>query len=275
MTAWRRRCGSALAARRERQPGLSGTALKQIAMVSMLFDHVGAVCLEYGLLHDAFSGREGMLWTIDLGLRMAGRIAFPIYCFLLTEGFLHTHDRRRYLGRLLLFACLSEVPFDLAVQGCLYDPSYQNVLFELSICFLVLWGFDAFRRRLHGGALASAWIGQPQALWLAEGVGMAGIAAAGGAAALLLRTDYDVTGVLFAALYALAAGRRWERTAAAAALGALESLNPCLGSGGLAAFPIWLYNGTRGRTVHRELFYWFYPVHLLVLTGVRELLLRY
>lgn len=93
-------------------PSLSGTALKRIACLSMLIDHIGAALLENGLF------RQNAVWQggvrLDFVMRMAGRLAFPIYCFLLVEGFVHTHDFRKYVLRMLGFALLSEFPFDWA-----------------------------------------------------------------------------------------------------------------------------------------------------------------
>ena len=73
---------------------LSGTALKRIACLSMLLDHIGASLLENGLFR--CSAIDPRLVGLDQLLRLAGRLAFPIYCFLLVEGFLHTHDLKKY-----------------------------------------------------------------------------------------------------------------------------------------------------------------------------------
>ena len=95
------------------RPALSGTALKRLALCSMLLDHLGASCLEAGVFSRPGPISEPLL-TLDLCLRWAGRLAFPLYCFLLVEGFLHTHSLRQYAGRMLAFALVSELPFDLA-----------------------------------------------------------------------------------------------------------------------------------------------------------------
>ena len=93
----------------EIQGGLSGTALKYIAMTTMLADHIGAVLLERIVYYRGNLEQVAMLMTSQWGdtlywlwrmLRTVGRIAFPIYCFLLVEGFLHTRDWRRYWLRM-------------------------------------------------------------------------------------------------------------------------------------------------------------------------------
>ena len=89
------------------RPALSGTALKRLALCSMLLDHLGASCLEAGVFSRPGPISEPLL-TLDLCLRWAGRLAFPLYCFLLVEGFLHTHSLRQYAGRMLAFALVSE-----------------------------------------------------------------------------------------------------------------------------------------------------------------------
>ena len=80
--------------------GLSTFQLKWIAIITMLIDHIGAVLFPY-----------------ELGYRIIGRIAFPIFCFLIVEGFSHTRDVRRYMVRLGIFALISELPYDLAFHG--------------------------------------------------------------------------------------------------------------------------------------------------------------
>ena len=75
------------------EKGMDGAALKWIAMWCMLIDHIGAVVLEYGLFYQGGAGRMEVLleqpwgvflYPLSLFLRILGRPAFPIYCFLLT-----------------------------------------------------------------------------------------------------------------------------------------------------------------------------------------------
>ena len=79
--------------------GLSGSTLKIIAMVTMLIDHIGAAVLARMII----SG-NAELYDLYMVLRKIGRLAFPIFCFLLIEGFCHTKDVKKYTSRLCLFA---------------------------------------------------------------------------------------------------------------------------------------------------------------------------
>lgn len=108
-----------------KRAGLSAMTLKYIAMATMLVDHMGYVLFPW------------ILW-----LRCVGRIAFPIFAFQIAEGCIRTHDRRRYALRLLLFAVLTEVPFDLAFNGQVLYLGYQNVLWTLLAGALVCWAAD-------------------------------------------------------------------------------------------------------------------------------------
>ncbi|WP_419042987.1 TraX family protein, partial [Enterocloster sp.] len=103
--------------------GLDGAALKWIAMCSMFIDHIGAVVLEYGLYYQGGAERMDFLleqswgvflYPLSLLLRILGRPAFLIYCFLLVEGFVHTRDRKKYGRNRLLVGLIAEIPFNLA-----------------------------------------------------------------------------------------------------------------------------------------------------------------
>ena len=113
--------------------GLSAQALKWIAMVSMLIDHVGI-----------YLGRCNVDWEIWKWFRIIGRIAFPLYCFLLVEGFFHTGDIKKYLIRIGAFALISEIPFDLFLCGTWFYPGYQNVGVTFFIGLLLLYLYNRF-----------------------------------------------------------------------------------------------------------------------------------
>ncbi len=125
-----------------------GSTLKIIAMGLMLLDHIGATILE-PYMDRAPIYMDGVrishpAWylpvsIIDALLRCVGRLAFPIFIFLMVEGFKHTSNKGKYALRLLLFAVISEVPFDLANDGKWYNPGYQSVYVTLLLGFLFMW----------------------------------------------------------------------------------------------------------------------------------------
>ena len=130
--------------------GISGSTLKIIAIITMLIDHIGAGVLGRLLVVRGMNEAADLNAWIDANstlvityqmMRFVGRLAFPIFCFLLVEGFLHTRSAAKYAFRMLLFAVVSEIPFDLALKGAWYYPEKQNVYVTLLIGLLVLIGF--------------------------------------------------------------------------------------------------------------------------------------
>lgn len=245
--------------------GLNGAALKYIAMASMFLDHIGAVVLEYLLYYPggkfffAAAAEPSViefLIRLNTGLRMAGRLAFPLYCFLLTEGFLHTSSRIKYLMRLLSFAVLSEVPFDLAAANMLFYPEYQNVFFDLAAALATLWGVERAETLWNQGKKYAPFL-------------FGTILLAGGITAELFRADYGATGVLFAVLFYGFRKKRLSQALAGGVLGFWETLQITKGAGVFCAVPIVLYNGKKGKQRFKYLFYGFYPVHLLLLFLIR------
>lgn len=240
--------------------GLSGTALKRIACITMFIDHIGASCLEAGILLPAITTGAASyggvsvsaLLTVDRVLRFTGRLAFPLFCFLLVEGFLHTHDAKRYVQRLLLFGCISEVPFDLAFFRTPFTLQYQNVYWTLALGLLAMAGIRHFET--------------PAGSSTTKGILCACACAL---AAQLANTDYGAIGVmLIAALYITRADRK-KQCIVGAAMMLYELTAP------LAFVLIWFYNGQRGACgkVQQQVFYWFYPVHIALLALVTNLVL--
>ena len=238
----------------------SGTALKTIACITMLVDHIGASCIEAGLLLPELERGEvsGGAWDqlslyrLDMVLRFTGRLAFPLFCFLLVEGFVHTHNVKGYLGRLVLFGLLSEVPFDLAFFRSPFDPSAQNVYWTLALGVLAMAGLKRFEKEN----------GLPGWQGLVWAVGCAALA-------LAANTDYHAIGVLIICALYLTRTNRKRQCLAGALLFLFELTAP------LAFVLVWFYNGRRGACspLQKKAFYWFYPVHLLVLAGITNLLL--
>ncbi len=110
---------------------LSQEWLKGIACATMLIDHLGY-----------------MVFPQALWMRMVGRLAFPIYCFLLTEGMVHTHSRPQYMLRLLLTGILSEFAFDLAFYGD-FTWEKQSVMVTLFVGAAMLWCMELVKKAMQ------------------------------------------------------------------------------------------------------------------------------
>ena len=135
--------------------GVSGSTLKLIAIITMLIDHTAATILDRTLAVrgmgnldlsntqavQAFLVENRLIYFLDMTMRLIGRLGFPIFCFLLIEGFQHTRNVQKYAIRLAVFALISEIPFDLAFSGKFFYLNYQNVFFTLLIGLLVMIGF--------------------------------------------------------------------------------------------------------------------------------------
>ncbi len=208
----------------ERKFGISGFTLKWIAMVCMLTDHVGAV-----------------LFPQYIQLRIIGRLAFPIYCFLLVEGAVHTSDIRRYELRLLAFAALSEIPFDLAFYSGL-SFSHQNVFFTLFLGLVVVEQYQKNRTKLSSLFIFLT------AMVLAE----------------VLRTDYGAAGIVFILCFYLLHRHFFAGQAVFAAMNFLMYGLSVQAYAGLSVIPMLLYNGKKGPSM-KYFFYLFYPAHLLAI----------
>lgn len=148
--------------------GLTGSTIKLIAIIAMLIDHTAATILERMIMREGYMlattndkwlsewiDAHRLLYFSYMTMREIGRFGFPIFCFLLVEGFLHTHNRKKYAMRLFLFALISEIPFDFAFRGKWFYSGYQNVFFTLFLGLLAMCGFAWLKDHLKGGAPGS------------------------------------------------------------------------------------------------------------------------
>ena len=222
--------------------------LKYIALLSMVIDHAGVIF------------RSQLPDTVYLTMRCMGRIAFPVFCFTLVEGFFHSSNRNRYLTRLLLFAILSEVPFDLALKGTFWniihhpsiytvmDWSSQNVFFTLSLGFVAMMILDQCQDD------------KPRILITVIVFSLAGE---------ILQCDYGSTGIVTILLFYFV--RKYGQLPLIGAylplmlLGLRSRSQPAC----ILSFPLLQsYNGEKGRG-SRYFFYIAYPVHLTLLLFLR------
>ena len=148
--------------------GFFGSDLKIIAIVAMFIDHFAAAFLQNYYLKQlppelySFTPAEQTAWmqahlsvaaiSVLVGvMRCIGRFGFPIFAFLLVEGFIHTRDAKKYALRLGIFALISELPFNLAFSNVLFYPHYQNVFFTLTISIVALIFIKYFEDKDLGG----------------------------------------------------------------------------------------------------------------------------
>lgn len=236
--------------------GLSHSSLQLIAMACMLCDHTCTVLLSQ------------YKW-----MKCVGRLAFPIYCFLLVEGFYHTHNCTKYIMRLAVFGLLSELPFNLAFSGGGTSYIYQNVMWTLLIGLLCVAALDKLREIDDINIIVKYFL-------------MICIVYTGFMLGENLRTDYGGKGVLqILVFYLLHNIGIWGYLLQAVCLYYINAV--MLGGNliylfghilhiqtlALCALPIiWFYNGKKGITnkYYKWGAYVFYPVHLLVLHIIRS-----
>jgi hypothetical protein len=243
---------------------LSSLALKLIAVVTMIIDHMG-----YALA----PMMPAPLASLAPAMRLVGRLAMPLFCFLIAEGYFHTRSPRRYLMRLSLFALLSEVPYDLLFARTPLEFSSQNVFFTLALSLAAIWLYDRFEAR---GLSAASLLSLLVCAALCE----------------LLRSDYGAIGVLFTFVFYRFRGQPAARAAAFLVADAVLFLYSLFSRGNglswslflacaaFALIPISLYNGEKGHTGRHGrfwqlFFYAFYPAHLLLLSALAALWARW
>ncbi len=239
---------------------IDATMLKSLAMVLMLSDH---------------------LWGTDLlpynWLTAIGRIAFPIFAFQIAEGCARTHNFKKYMTRMFLFALISEIPFNMMMGGSIFYPLHQNVMFTFLIAMLLIhW-------------LELSWQKHPSTVWkLFSG---AAAVAIGYVLGFVTFVDYYGYGVVTVLLFWMTRDKKWGWAAQLVGmylinwvlisginyvipLFGMELMVPQQALAMLALIPIWLYNGKRGRGGKAfQLFgYAFYPVHIIVLVLIVKLM---
>ncbi|MBR4111150.1 MAG: conjugal transfer protein TraX [Clostridia bacterium] len=227
---------------------INSNALKILAMFLMLLDHLWATLI------------PGNQW-----MNMVGRMAFPIFAFLIVEGFVHTSDFKKYAKRLFVFGLISEIPFNLITAGSVVFPFHQNIMFTLLLGLLCVNEIEKVKSDKNWKNTIKSII--KIVIFLLVGA--------------ISFVDYGVIGIL--TIIAFYIFRKFKF----AWLGQLVSLIllfavfsegqsiviklfdnehfiPMQSFGIFALIPIWLYNGGRGKNnkLIQYGFYAFYPIHM-------------
>lgn len=218
-------------AKQETQWGLSGNFLKLLAAFCMTLDHIGVQLL------------PGVIW-----LRIVGRLAMPIFAFMVAEGCVHTRNKGIYLLRLVIIAVLCQLVYFFAM-GDLYQCIF--VTFSLSVSLICL--LDHARKKGGWSWILpfAAFVG---AYFLCERL-------------RLYVPGFDVDYGIFGVLLPVIAWHGKDRTSRFWYFAAGLVLQ-CAGQGGLqwfamtALLPLALYNGARGKWKLQYFFYIYYPAHL-------------
>lgn len=216
---------------------LSGSSLKVIAMITMAIDHT-AIFIPY-------FREQPMLY---LAMRIIGRIAFIVFAFLLAEGFIHTHNRKKYGRNLIIFALISQLPYSLIHNQFLFY-SHTNVGFTLLLAFLGMFAMEHYKE---------------------EKVKLVAILVAIIIVTVLIKPVRSFAGVGLVWVFYLLRSHQISRLFVGFCMIARNYiLGQILGFAVLG-----LYNGQRGfikGPIGKYVFYVFYPLHLFLLWGIRTL----
>lgn len=243
--------------------GLSADAVKLIAAAAMLIDHIS----------ECFGTRGSFMWTV---MHCVGRITAPVMCFFIAEGFHYTKNVKKYLLRLGIFAVISWFPYVFMGFGRLpvyFEGGNVLLIFRQSIMYTFFLGL------LELVIIHSEWLKIPLKLLLTAGI-----------VYLSFLGDWSFAAILFILVFDRFRGNfRWQALAFTVAVGfeylVLITLyrNPPMDvlfqlGAIFALIPLYFYNGKRGKSgqKNRQLvkwfFYVFYPLHMLVLGILRNVL---
>lgn len=215
-------------------------------MVTMFIDHA-AVALIYNCGLDEVSP---FFETLGIAMRLIGRMAFPLYAFLLVQGFLYTRDWKKYVARVIMFAVISELPYNLVAGKKLLYPAGQNTMFTMAVGLLCMKMLSDLEKFEH--STGKRWFGTVM------------VAGAGIAAAEVCHMDYGMYGILLLMVFYVFRFRPVEQLMGGCVVLFFMYQNYYAFAAWIAIFLISRYNGERGRKMG-YLSYVFYPAHLLIL----------
>lgn len=230
---------------------LSGSSLKLIAMVLMLIDHTASVLLRNfePAITPLFSIGSHQI-TIYYLCRLIGRMAFPVFAFLICEGYTHTSNKVKYGLNLLVFAFISEIPWNLEHSGTWHFYA-QNVFFTLFLGYAGICALEKYRNDYKKMAVCLL------ALL---------------AVSFLIRADYGMSGFGFIIFLYITRNQKLVQAIVGSCF--LSSR----WKAGLAFIPINMYNGKRGfikGKVFKYAFYIIYPAHMLILFILKKQIFGY
>ncbi len=231
--------------------GLTANMLRTVAVVLMFSDHIWATAMSFGN------------WMTYIG-----RIAFPIFAFQIAQGFIHTSNFKKYALRLLGFAVITEIPFNLFYSSRWFNPYHQNVLFTLLLGLLAISVIDKVKKNhtAKNVALSVLWL---VLICLASVIGFVDYGFLGMITVVMFYLLRDFSFAWLAQLIAMVLINIvfFEgQVVPVEVLGRVFEI-PTQGFAVFALIPIWFYGGRKGRSskIMQYGFYAFYPVHMLVL----------
>ncbi len=256
---------------------VTGTGLKVIAVVTMLIDHIafaaqvnGIFDYYYPVLMAKGINPQLLYWI----MRGIGRLAFPIYCYLLVEGFFYSRNLLKYGLRLFATAIFAEIPFDLVLKRQIFDFTSNNVLWELLLGLIVLYVIKSIQNWKEPFAKSN------RSTQVAKVVAVVTAIALGMILAQVLGLDYGYTGIAcIVTMYLMHSATDKARSIKGFIYGViwLTALSSVLEIVALIdVVPLFNYQGRRGRDSKalRWFFYLFYPVHLCVLYIVVQIIIN-
>ena len=233
---------------------ITADILKWLALVTMTLDHIAECVVRGFVVAQGASLSQQYFQIIDTvynAMRHLGRMTFPMFAFLMVEGFFKTRSRLKYIARMFLTALISEVPFDLMLYGKPVVWETQNTIFTLVIGLLVLQAMMYLEESCH------------YARWIILTF-QAAVCGLGALTAYVCKTDYSHKGIALIVVFYLF---YYYRTSAAVAGFCTFCWEPW-------SFPAFVlipfYNGVRKQRT-KSFFYLYYPIHLLVLYFILQI----
>lgn len=221
--------------------GLTNNQLKILACFSMLLDHVG----------------KELLPDIKL-LQIIGRIAFPVFAFMIAEGCCYTRNKRAYFLKISGLALGCQFVYFIAERSF-----YQNVLVTFSLAVLTIFAVDAVRKRRN--ALSVVWLLTDIAVVLFLCFGFPEIVSG-------FHIDYGIFGLMLPVAVYLAPKKSVKLIVLTVFLTLLSiDLGGIQWYSLISVIILALYNGKRGKINLKYLFYIFYPLHLALIYLVKIL----